>query len=507
MILIHPPVAKPCEPPAGIAKLSGALYRYGIRHTIVDANIEALLHAVETTHPPSDKCDDAWTSRSLRNISVNHQSLKAMHTYTNLDRYKRAVIDLNRAVEVRSQNGATPGLTNYRDRHLSPLKSRDLLRAAEEPHKNPYYAYFAGRLTAAVEQDSPSFAGISLNYLSQALTAFSMAGFLKKRFPGLTIILGGGLVTSWMQNPGWRDRFSGLVDHMVSGPGEEALLSILGADVREKMHFTPSYLRLPLDDYLSPGRILPFSASIGCYWHQCSFCPERAEDNRYVPLPVETALSGLNELSMKTDPLLVHVLDNAVSPSMLKRLAGSGAPGIPWYGFARIDRILTDPDFCISLKKSGCVMLKLGLESGDQAVLDSMQKGIDIETASTVLRTLKKAGIATYVYIIFGTPAETPDAARRTLDFVARHSREINFLNAAMFNMPVCSADTSRYETRRFYEGDLSLYTDFVHPKGWNRKEVRTFLEHEFRKNRAIAQILANDPPFFTSNHAPFFLS
>ena len=55
------------------------------------------------------------------------------------------------------------------------------------------------------------------------------------------------------------------------------------------------------------------------------------------------------------------------------------AIGVPWYGFARIGPPLTDPDFCMALKQAGCVMLKLGIESGDQGVLDSLEKGISVE--------------------------------------------------------------------------------------------------------------------------------
>ena len=59
---------------------------------------------------------------------------------------------------------------------------------------------------------------------------------------------------------------------------------------------------------------------------------------------------------------------------------------------------------------------------------------------------------------------------------------------------------------RPFYDGDLSLYTDFVHPKGWNRGLVRNFLDREFKRHPAVAAILRRDPPLFTSNHAPFFV-
>ena len=278
----------------------------------------------------------------------------------------------------------------------------------------------------------------------------------------------------------------------------------MGIDETGEKHFTPDYDSLPLDQYLAPGRILPYSASSGCYWNKCSFCPEKAEDNPYVPVPVERAIDDLDSLTAENKPALVHLLDSAVSPALLKKLA-AGPSGVPWYGFARISSLLTDMDFCMALKKSGCVMLKLGLESGDQGVLDRMQKGIDLETASVALKTLKKAGIAAYVYLLFGTPPETLPEARNTLEFIARHKDEIGFLNVAIFNMPICGAGSSVFQTSRFYEGDLSLYTDFTHPGGWDRKQVRRFLDNEFRKHKAVAEILRNDPPIFTSNHAPLF--
>ena len=43
MILIYPPVAKPGEPPAGIAKLCGALNHHGVGYRVLDANLEGLL--------------------------------------------------------------------------------------------------------------------------------------------------------------------------------------------------------------------------------------------------------------------------------------------------------------------------------------------------------------------------------------------------------------------------------------------------------------------------------
>jgi radical SAM superfamily enzyme YgiQ (UPF0313 family) len=167
---------------------------------------------------------------------------------------------------------------------------------------------------------------------------------------------------------------------------------------------------------------------------------------------------------------------------------------------------LTDLDFCMALKRSGCVMLQLGVESGDQKILDSMRKGFDLETASSSLKTLKMAGIATYVYLLFGTPSETVAEARKTLEFIVKHGDQIDYLNLAIFNLPAYSHEVQELDTGDFYEGDLSLYRSFLHPRGWERKLVRQFLDREFRRHPAVISILRKTPPIFTSNHAPFFV-
>ncbi len=504
MILIYPPVAKPSEPPAGIARISGALNLHGVRHRILDANLEGLLSLLQRPLSTAEHPSDRWTLRAFRNRPENLLSLRRRNTYSNFDDYTRIVLEVNRVLGSRSISGDVAiGLANYEDRELSPVKSGDLIRAAEDPERNVFYPYFEKRLVALMAEKRPAVAGFSLNYLSQALCTFAMAGFIRRIFPGVKIVLGGGLVTSWMKRPNWKNPFGGLVDHLVAGPGESPLLSMAGIhDVTKES--APDYSSFPKHDYLSPGFILPYSASRGCFWRRCSFCPEKTENNAYAPVPVDRVLTDISGLREETRPVLVHFLDNAMSVSLMTALPETMGGGMPWYGFARISRELTDAGFCEALKRSGCVMLKLGLESGDQRVLDRMEKGIDLGIASRALRTLKKAGITTYVYLLFGTPWESAASARKTLEFTVRHNDAIGFLNLAIFNMPVCG-NGREVVTRSFYDADLSLYTDFLHPEGWDRKRVRQFLENEFRKAQGISSILKKDPPLFTSNHAPFF--
>jgi len=501
ILLIYPPVAKPSEAPAGVAKLAGSLRGHGVDCVAVDLNLEGLDYILRQ----ECSADDTWSRRALRHVEKNRVAFCEPAAYKNFDRYKRVVADLNRVVEVvgRTQD-LELSLVNYGDKQLSPLRSQDLLSAAEKFSENIYYQFFSERLTGLVETCNPSFIGFSLNYLSQSICTFAMIGFCRQYFPELPIVVGGGLVTSWVSRPDWKNPFAGLIDHLIAGPGAEKLLLLMGHESRKYESFAPDYSDFSELKYLAPGRILPYAASSGCYWNRCSFCPEKAEGSRYCQVKPEVVSNELEQLCTESRYDLIHFLDNAMSPALLRRLAATPPP-INWYGFTRIENDLLDPDFCLALRRAGCVMLKLGIESGSAEVLVAMTKGITLRDVARVLENLKQAGIATYIYLLFGTPDETLAEARQTLEFTAAHQHEISFLNLAIFNLPLYSTESKGLEIHDFYAGDLSLYGNFIHPRGWQRQDVRRFLDQEFKRHPQIAPVIRRDPPIFTSNHAPFF--
>jgi hypothetical protein len=88
-----------------------------------------------------------------------------------------------------------------------------------------------------------------------------------------------------MKRPGWKDPFNGLIDHLIAGPGEHQLLSFFRITGNTDTAAAPDYTQLPLQDYLSRGWFF-LQRFTGCYWNKCSFCPERAEGNPYVPFPL-----------------------------------------------------------------------------------------------------------------------------------------------------------------------------------------------------------------------------
>ena len=502
ILLIHPPVSKPCEPPAGLAKLAWTLREKEVDCRIYDAGIDGILGLLHQPIPS----DDTWSRRALAGRTANIDALRSPDLYRNRDRYKRAVMDVNRILHMAGlESNATLSLSNYGSSALSPVRSEDLIRAAEVFESNPFYSIFSKKLLDLFDHREPALVGMSINFMSQALCAFSMIGFIRRQSPRTRIICGGGLVTSWMNIPNLGNPFGGLIDEMVCGPGENRLIALCtGKDEIQPTVTGYDFSSLNMARYLSPVRVLPYVTSRGCYWKKCAFCPETAEGAPYSTETPQALLEDLRQAAAHHSTGLVHFLDNALSPRMLGHLINH-PPGLPWYGFTRVTRHLTDPDFARGLKASGCVMLKLGVESGDQDVLDALGKGINIGTVSKALDTIHQAGIATYVYLLFGTPAEDERSAAKTLEFTLAHAPSIDFLNLAIFNLPAYSDEAGGLNTMDFYEGDLALYLEFAHPQGWNRDRVRRFLSKTVKRHPTIRAILNNDPPFFTSNHAPFF--
>lgn len=502
MILIFPPVAKPCEPPAGVALLSAALKESHIPCSVVDANAEGLLYLIRSVEKPVD----SWSKRALKNRESIISDLKNPKLYTNMDRYHQRVYDLNKLLSISVDNDRfRMTLSDYADSRLSSVNSEDLLKSAADFHENPFFEYFENKLKPRIKRDKTGYIGISLCYLNQALVSFSLAGWIKSNFPEKRLVMGGGLISSWMSRPDFNDPFKDLVDILIKGEGEQPLLNLFAASPKKnKRHFIPDYDFAKREFYLSPGSVLPFRASIGCYWSKCNFCPEKAETRPYSSQKAAKTLADIKALEKKYAPDVIHFIDNAITPAFLRALCTQKF-SFEWYGFVRFEKDLTDASFCTDLYRSGCRMLKLGLESGDQQVLDGMNKGTDLSVVSKTLKNLHQAGILTFVYLLFGTGYEDEKAAYRTLEFIEAHKQYIHYLNLAVFNLPRFSEDARELATKEFYHGDLSLYLNFEHPFGWDRRKVKQFLDKTFKKKVFSGGRIRKNPAFFSSNHAVFF--
>jgi radical SAM superfamily enzyme YgiQ (UPF0313 family) len=89
---------------------------------------------------------------------------------------------------------------------------------------------------------------------------------------------------------------------------------------------------------------------------------------------------------------------------------------IQWFGNARADN-LTDPAFVHRLRRAGCWMLALGIESESEEVRKDMAKRLERQKIQTAFRNMRQAGVKSFAFFIFGYPGETPATMAQTIDY------------------------------------------------------------------------------------------
>ncbi len=87
--------------------------------------------------------------------------------------------------------------------------------------------------------------------------------------------------------------------------------------------------------------------------------------------------------------------------------------GIRWFANARADN-LVDLEFVKRLRRSGCWMLSMGIESESDAVRKDMMKRLERQKIQLAFRNLRQAGINSFAFFIYGYPGETPESMEQT---------------------------------------------------------------------------------------------
>ena len=527
ILLIQPPALKPAEPPLALAVLLAHLKGEGLSTVAIDANLDAYLYLLDGERLAERAGTEMDTSlqRALNHRVASLNLLRSAAAGNNFARYNTAVRYLNRLLAVWNSGGGEERLTlgDYQNSGYSPFAPEDLAWAATGETHTLFRGYFSNELLPKILAARPRLIAISINYVHQAIPAFVLAGLLRRALPDVQLIAGGGLVTSWQEPLRQLDLRLPPFDRLIFGPGETALTALAKGESADRytltdttsIGFLPDFSFAKLSEYFSPQPILPLTASRGCYWQRCLFCPEAASPVHPFTATHPAELPDLmRKLAEDYGANYIQLTDNAVPVKMLKVLAerGDELRGLNWFGFVRFEAVLEDADFVSRLAKSGCRMLQLGLESGSQQVLDRLGKGVRIEAAAKILKNLAAAGIASFVYIMLGTPGETEADAEMTLTFLERHASEIGFLNISIMNLPRASGLLENPEQYGIAASEpitagnpLGLYQKFSSDSDWNRGTARRFLDRRLLGAPAIRAIVKRTPPLFTSNHAVFF--
>lgn len=84
------------------------------------------------------------------------------------------------------------------------------------------------------------------------------------------------------------------------------------------------------------------------------------------------------------------------------------------------------------MKKAGCRLVSIGIESGCQQMLDKMGKKITLEQVRKTVAAFKREHIQIYAYYVIGLPWETKETIEQTLNFAKSLNTEyVSFYTAA----------------------------------------------------------------------------
>ena len=88
---------------------------------------------------------------------------------------------------------------------------------------------------------------------------------------------------------------------------------------------------------------------------------------------------------------------------------------IYWLCFARVNTI--DEEVIRTIKKAGCKKISFGLESGNQKILDLMNKKTTLEQGREAVKIAKKYGLKTHAGFMLGNIGETVQTIKETINF------------------------------------------------------------------------------------------
>jgi radical SAM superfamily enzyme YgiQ (UPF0313 family) len=134
---------------------------------------------------------------------------------------------------------------------------------------------------------------------------------------------------------------------------------------------------------------------------------------------------GINELVLFDDTFLIN------EPRALEICEGIMREGLDlsWSINARVNNI--NKDVLKILKRAGCWMIQLGVESGNGDILKTIKKGITLKRAEEACRLAYDEGFVVKTYFILGHPNETEDTINETIKFMTKlpsHYASINFM-------------------------------------------------------------------------------
>ena len=315
---------------------------------------------------------------------------------------------------------------------------------------------------ALILGSNPDLVGFSAT-TSGFLDAWEMATALKSARPAIRTVFGGVHVSAL--GASLLERFDH-IDFLASGEGEATLAALAAGDspagidgliwkeggqvvanpprapiadldalpfpAYEKLAGFPRGYNLPLFSYIGfPGATM--ITSRGCPY-QCSYCDRSVFKRGYRANSPAYIYDHMHHLRTRFGVRHINIYDDLFTADRprIAELCGmlTERPlGVQFNCAVRVGH--TDRELLKTLKRAGCLMVSVGIESADPEMLRRHKAGVTLDQVRETVVQIRTEGLRAKGLFMMGLPGETEESIRRTSDFVL--SLGLDDMNMAKF--------------------------------------------------------------------------
>jgi len=371
--------------------------------------------------------------------------------------------------------------------------------------------YTIGDVERELRSFNPDVVGIT-SVTPSIYEAYKVAETAKKVREDCTVILGGPHATFMPRQTMEECEY---IDIIVRGEGEETtrelieniekgvpLNKVKGITFRKEngiIDTEPRPFIKNIDDIPFPSRdLLPMHlykfngvkyttmlTSRGCPFG-CSFCSSsrlfggywrgRSPENVLEEIKTVYGEYGIRNIEFMDD---TFTLDQKRAEKICDGIIEQGWD-ISWGASSRVDTL--SKELAEKMKKAGCWIIFLGIESGSQKILDTIGKRITLEQAKKAVEILKDAGIQVLGSFIIGFIQDTKETIKETIKF----AKSLN-LDYAEFSILTPYPGTPIFDYAKknntLLTEDWSKYTatePIVKIEGISEKEVKALFQKAY---------------------------
>lgn len=290
-----------------------------------------------------------------------------------------------------------------------------------------------------VKEVNPDYVGIQI-YTGTFKSAQMVADIVKKINPKIKVVVGGAHPTLDPEGTKYKN-----YDYIIEGEGEFQMLDMIGWNGHHDLNVTRMMDKTKIDCLPFPERS-PESywknqtninkayliTSRGCPY-ECTYCASPKIWNKKVRYrSVENILDELQHLSVVCKDQMIRFQDDTFTANRERteeicRGIIDRKLNIQWGCITRLDKV--NKELLMLMKKSGCTMIKVGVESGSDRILEQIKKNITVSRIRSGVNLIKEVDIPLTVYFMVGFPGETNEDVKASIELAQEINAEYTSLS------------------------------------------------------------------------------